>query len=183
MLTTLFAMANPFYIGFATVQLGLSSTVAVPTLLAMQTIGDVSGALIYAWLGGRSNLLYMRLALGAAAFVPISALLAAVIGPLPLYLGFLVSGLTVHNLFVSYQNWVVTYATHEQRPIYAGLFNTAGTVISLSAPIIGGTIVQQSGYEALFVVALAMVLGALFVTLRYVHGPRTEEAVQMAAAD
>jgi len=51
MLTSLFAMASPFYIGFVTVQLGVSSTVAVPTMLAMQTIGSVSGALIYTWLG------------------------------------------------------------------------------------------------------------------------------------
>ena len=88
MLTSLFAMASPFYIGFATVQLGLSSTVAVPVLLAMQTIGGVSGALIYTWLGARRNLMYIRLALGVAAFLPVSALLATVLGPLPLYLGF-----------------------------------------------------------------------------------------------
>lgn len=172
MLTSLFAMAGPFYIGFATVQLGLSSSVAVPVLLAMQTIGSVSGALIYSWLGARSNLMYIRLALGMAAFLPMSALLASVTGPLPLYIGFLVSGLTVGNLFMSYQNWVITYTTPEQRPIYAGLFNTVAAVISLLAPFIGGTIAQQIGYEALFVVALVMVLGALFVTLRYIHSPR-----------
>jgi MFS family permease len=68
MLTTLFAMAGPFYIGFATIRLELSSTVAVPTLLAMQTIGGISGALIYTWLGARNNVLYIRLALGGAAF-------------------------------------------------------------------------------------------------------------------
>jgi predicted MFS family arabinose efflux permease len=127
--------------------------------------------------------IYIRLALEVAAFLPISALVATVTGPLPLYLGFLASGLTVSHLFDSYQNWVITYATLDQRPIYAGLFNTAAAVISLIAPLIAGTIVQQIGYKALFVVALAMVLGALFVTLRYIHSPRTEEAVKVAAAD
>ena len=169
MLTSLFAMASPFYIGFATVQLGLSSSVAVPILLAMQTIGSVSGALIYTWMGARNNLMFIRFGLGLAAFLPISALLATVVGPLPLYLGFLASGLLVGNLFTSFLNWVITYATPDQRPLYAGLFNTVGAVISLIAPIIGGTIAQQMGYEALFVVALVMVLGALFVSLRYVH--------------
>ncbi|MCA9906467.1 MAG: MFS transporter, partial [Anaerolineae bacterium] len=169
MLTSLFAMAGPFYIGFATVQLGLSSEVAVPTLLAMQTIGSVTGALAYTWLGARNNLLFIRLALAGAALLPISALLAAVVGPWPLYLGFLMAGLTVSNLFLSYQNWVVTYANPDQRPIYAGLFNTIATVISLLAPIIGGTVVQQLGYEPLFVLSLTMVLCALFVMLRYVR--------------
>ena len=180
MLTTLYAMARPFYIGFATVQLGLSSTVAVPTLLALQTLGSVGGALIYTRLGARRNLFFIRLALGLAAFLPVSALLAAALGPLPLYLGFLVSGLTVGNLFMSYQNWVITYATPEQRPIYAGLFNTVTAVISLIAPVIAGTIAQEIGYEALFGVALAMVLGALFVTLRYVHNPRAEVVLKTA---
>jgi hypothetical protein len=45
MLTSLFMMAGPFYIGFATESLGLSSDVAVPNLLAMQTIGGVTGLL------------------------------------------------------------------------------------------------------------------------------------------
>src|SRR5262249_51876961 len=71
MLTSLFAMAGPFYIGFVTVQLGLSSNIAVPVLLAMQTIGAVGGALIYTWLGARNNLLYIRLALAGAALLPI----------------------------------------------------------------------------------------------------------------
>jgi MFS family permease len=176
MLTSLFTMASPFYIGFATVQLGLSSTVAVPTLLVMQTIGGVSGALVYTWLGARRNLLYIRLVLGLAALLPISALLATIIGPLPLYLGFLVSGLTAGNIFMGFQNWVITYATPDQRPIYSGLFNTVSAVISLIAPFIAGTIAQQIGYEALFVVALAMGLGAFFVTLRYIHAPHIEEA-------
>lgn len=168
MLTSLFAMAGPFYIGYATVQLGLSSEVAVPTLLAMQTAGGVTGALVYTWLGARNNLLYIRLALCGAALLPTSALLAGVVGPVPLYFGFFMSGIAVSNLFLSYQNWVVGYASPDQRPIYAGLFNTIAALVSLIAPLIGGTIAQQLGYEALFGVALFMVLSALFVTLRFV---------------
>jgi predicted MFS family arabinose efflux permease len=168
MLTSLYNMAGPFYIGFATVQLGLSSNVAVPILLAMQTIGGVTGAFVYTWLGARNNLLFIRLALLGAAILPITALLAAVIGPLPLYLGFLMSGLTLSNLFLSYQNWVVTHATPDQRPIHAGLFNTIAAVVSLIAPLLGGLIAQRFGYEPLFVIALLMIFGALFVTLRYV---------------
>ncbi|HLY28303.1 MAG TPA: MFS transporter, partial [Aggregatilineales bacterium] len=120
-------------------------------------------------LGARNNLLYIRVALAGAALLPISALLAAIVGPLPLYLGFLISGLTLGNLFLSYQNWVVTHAKADQRPMYAGLFNTVAAVISLLAPIIGGTVVQQLGYEPLFVLSLAMVCSAMFVVLRYVR--------------
>ncbi len=174
MLTGLFAMAGPFYIGFATVRLGLSSDVAVPNLLAMQTIGSVIGALVYTWLGARNNLLYIRLALGGLIFLPISALLAGVVGPLPLYAGFLMSGLTFSNLIFGYQNWVVSYATPDQRPIYVGLFNTVAAVISLTAPLIAGTVAQFIGYEVLFGLSLLMALSALFVTLKYVQAPRQD---------
>ncbi|MBZ0286791.1 MAG: MFS transporter, partial [Anaerolineae bacterium] len=131
-----------------------------------------SGALLYTWLGARNNLLYIRLALGGGALLPVCALLATVVGPTPLYIGFLISGLATSNLFLGYQNWVVTYASHDQRPVYAGLFNTVSAVISLMAPFIAGTIAQQLGYPTLFAVAIVMVLSALFVTLRFVPNPK-----------
>ncbi|MEZ4866294.1 MAG: MFS transporter [Caldilineaceae bacterium] len=183
--TTLFMMAAPFYVGYATVDLGLSSEVAVPVLLAMQTIGSLTGALVYTWLGERNNLLYIRLALGAAALLPISALLAALIGPLPLYIGFLLSGLaTGSNLFASYLNWVVGYADADQRPLYVGLSNTVSAVVSLIAPVIGGTIAQTYGYRPLFAVALVMALSTLFVTLRFLRDapPTVHAAVSSSTA-
>ena len=168
---SLFMMAAPFYIGYATGQLGLSSDVAVPVLLAMQTIGSVAGALVYTWLGARSNLLYIWLALGGSALLPICALLAEVAGPWPLYFGFLLSGLATTNLQFGFLNWVVGYADADQRPIYVGLSNTVSAVISLIAPFIAGTIVQSAGYRPLFVAALAMALIALFVALRSLRDP------------
>ena len=168
--TNLFMMAAPFYIGYATVDLGLSSEVAVPVLLAMQTIGSLAGALAYTWLGERNNLLYIRLALGAATLLPVSALLAAWVGPLPLYIGFLLSGLANgSNLFASYLSWVVGYAHPDQRPLYVGLANTVSALLSLIAPVIGGTIAQSLGYRPLFAVSLLMALGTLFVTLRFLR--------------
>jgi MFS family permease len=182
MFTSLFLMASPFYIGYATVELGLSSEVAVPVLLAMQTIGSVTGALAYTWLGARSNLLYIRVALGGAVVLPSSALLAGVVGPWPLYFGFLVSGLVTSNLISGYLNWVVGYADSEQRPIYVGLANTVTALISLIAPFIAGTIVQTLGYRPLFVVAIAMVLSALFMAVRFLRERSVEETGQATAA-
>ncbi len=170
MLTALFTMALPFYVGYATVDLGLSSAVAVPVLLAMQTVGGVGGALIYAWLGGRDNTRYIQLAIVCAALLPASALLAGIVGPLPLYAGFLLSGLASHAmLFASYTNWVVDYAESDQRPTYVGLSNTAAALFTLTAPFIGGVIAQQLGYRSLFAVALVMALASLYVAVRYLR--------------
>jgi MFS family permease len=172
MFTSLFMMAAPFYIGFATVELELSSEVAVPTLLAMQTVGSIIGALLYTWLGARDNVLFIKLALACSALQPFSALLAGVVGPLPLYFGFLMFGLAASNLFFSYQNWLVTYAAAELRPIYVGLSNTIAAIFLMTTPIIGGTIAQYAGYESLFAVALVTAIGALLVTMRYIPNPQ-----------
>jgi MFS family permease len=170
-------MAGPFYIGFVTVQLGMESAEAVPTLLALQTAGSLSGALFYAWLGVRHNLLYIRLALILAATLPISALLAGLVGPFPLYIGFFTFGLAFSNLFSAYLNWIIMHATPEQRPIYTGLFNTVAAGTVLIAPLIGGTLAQAVGYEAVFVVALIMILVAFFVVMRVIHEPRAAQPV------
>lgn len=168
MFTSLFMMSYPFYIGYATGELGLSSDVAVPNLFAMQTVGSLSGALLYTWLGARNNVLYIRLAIATAVLLPICALLSAIVGPVPLYFGFLVSGLAASsNIFSCYLNWIVSYADDDQRPIYVGLSNTFTAVISLIVPFIGGTIAQNFGYRPLFVVSMIMAAMALFVTLRY----------------
>ncbi len=172
--TNLFMMASPFYIGYATVELGLSSEVAVPVLVAMTTIGSLIGALAYTWLGEHNNLLYIRLALGSAALMPLCALLAAVpgqgLGPWPLYVGFLLSGLAASsNLFAAFMNWTVDYAHADQRPIYVGLANTVSALSSLIAPFLGGTLAQQLGYRPLFVVALVMALVGLSIALRFLR--------------
>jgi MFS family permease len=174
--TSLFLMAAPFYIGYATVELGLSSEVAVPVLLAMQTAGGLLGALIFTWLGARNNLLYIRLALLSAALLPITALLSGVVGPIPLYIGFVVSGLsTGFNLTGSYINWIVVYASPERRPIYVGLSNTIIAIVAFMTPVIGGTIVQNYGYRLLFMTAIVMALSALFVTLRFIPNTQIEK--------
>ena len=182
-LTGLFMMAAPFYVGYATVVLGLTSQVAVPVLLAMQTIGTVSGALFYSWLGARSNLLYIRIALGAVALLPVSALIAGAIGPVPLYAGFLLSGLATSNLNYGYLNWIVGYAGHERRATYVGLANTITAIVSLIAPVIAGTIVQHLGYGPLFVVVLVMIICALYVAFRHLKPGAAETPDRVSAQE
>ena len=174
MLTSLYTMATPFYIGFATIQLGLSSGTAVSNLIAMQTLGTLLGAFTYSWMGNKHNLLYIRLALTAALLLPVSALLAGLVGPLPLYIGFFLSGLAMSNLFSSYLNWIIMNSPEDKRPVYTGLFNTISAITLLTAPLIGGTIAQTVGYQAVFVVSLLMALGALYMVTQRIHNTQPE---------
>jgi MFS family permease len=167
-----FGMASAFYIGFGTERLGLSSELAVPEFLKIQTVGVICGSLIFAWLGAKSNLLYLRLSILGATFVPIFALLAGSYGVWLLSVAYFLLGLFTGNLFFTLQNWLIGYASHEQRPIYIGLGSTIAATVSVISPIIGGTIVENFGYEAIFMVAVVMILLALLMTLRYFPDPQ-----------
>lgn len=171
-LATLYALAAPFYIGFATEQLGLSSDVAVSNLLLMQTLGSVSGALAYSWLGDKRSLMFIRAALLAGMVQPVLALVAATAGPLPLYGAFFASGIVSGMLGISFLNWVIGYATSEQRPVYSGLFNTMTALGFIVSPLIGGLLVELLGYEATFIASLGMISAAFYVALRHVHAVR-----------
>ncbi len=171
-LATLYALAGPFYIGFATERLGLSSDVAVSNLLFMQTLGSVSSALLFSWLGDRRSLQFIRAALLVGVAQPVLALVASAAGPVPLYGAFFAGGVVSGMLGVSFINWVIGYATPDQRPVYSGLFNTLSAVGFITAPLVGGLLVELFGYEAAFIAALVMIGSALYVAVRYVPAPR-----------
>ncbi len=177
LLVGLSTMAAPFYIGFATERLGMSSSVAVSNLLLMQTLGNVAGSLMLSWLGERHLLSFIRLLLGLAVLQPVLALFASVTGPVPLYIAFVAAGSIGGSLMLSFMNWVVIYAGHERRPIYTGLLNSLSAVSLLLAPLMGGLIVQGLGYEAVFVVALVFVVIAFGVSARWMVSPHEEGAV------
>jgi MFS family permease len=182
-LAALFMLAGPFYIGFATEQLDLSSKTAVGDLLPMQTIGNVGGALLFSWLGDRRSLQFIRLALLVGMLQPILALLAGVVGPIPLYLAFLAGGFMGGTLGFSFMNWVVGYATPDQRPTYSGLFNSVSAIGLLTAPLMGGLIVQYLGYEAAFVAALAIMSAALYVSLHYISPPSEQQILPVPGGE
>lgn len=168
-LMSLFMMAGPFYVGYATGPLRLDSAVAVPTLLAMQTAGSIAGALGYTWLGARSNLLALRLSMVGAMLLPAGALAAGRLGPWPLYLGFAVAGLASSSMMSGYLNWIVGYAPADRRSGYVALSNTVAGAMTLLAPLLAGTLVARLGYAPLFAVALTMAAAALWVATRALH--------------
>ncbi|MBN1679434.1 MAG: MFS transporter [Anaerolineae bacterium] len=172
LLVALLTMAWPFYIGFATDDLNMSRSVAVSNLLLMQTLGNVGGAMLFSRMGDRHTLQFIRLALLAGAIQPLAALAAGTVGPAPIYLAFLAAGMVQGMLGLSFLNWLQIYTTPEQRPTYSGLFNSVSAVVLVTAPLMGGLIVETMGYRGVFVVALVLALIAVTVAFRYLESPR-----------
>ncbi len=179
-LVAFFTMATPFYIGLATERLDVSSGTAVRNLLLMQTLGSVSGSLLYARVGDRKTMLLVRIALMLGISQPVLALVATGVGPSPLYFVFLIMGIVDSFLGSSFVNWVVMYATPDQRPVYSGLFNSISAVALLIAPLVGGLLVEAFDYEAAFIVALVMIVAALVVAVRYVNEPKRRPSAKIA---
>jgi MFS family permease len=173
LLSAFFTLASPFYIGFATERLHMPDDIAVSRLLLMQTLGGVVGSLLFSRYGDRHILYFIRGVLVIGLMQPVMALFASAVGPGPLYVTFFGAGVVSGTLVLSCLNWVILYATPEQRPVYSGLFNSASAVALLTAPFIGGTIVGQLSYEAAFVAALVIMASALYVALRYLEAPRS----------
>ncbi|MBN1565958.1 MAG: MFS transporter, partial [Anaerolineae bacterium] len=136
--------------------------------------------LLFARIGDRRTTFIVRFGLGLGMLQPIFALIAASTGPAPLYIAFIVMGIVSGFLEFSFVNWVIMYATPDQRPIYSGLFNTVYAVALLLAPIPGGMLVEALGYEAIFIVALLSVIAAFFVSIRYVEAPENRSKTESA---
>ena len=66
------------------------------------------------------------------------------------------------------------YSNPDELPVYTGLFNTISAVILLSSPIMGGLIVQNFGYRAVFITALVMVLCAFYMLTNHVMDPQKD---------
>ena len=62
-----------------------------------------------------------------------------------------------------YINYMLDVVPTVERPLYAGLMGV-GYVPATLAPIVGGIIVQQLGYEALFVITAALTGAGLIVS-------------------
>jgi MFS family permease len=173
-LSDLATLASPFYIGFATEELHMSSSVAVSNSLLTGTAGTVIGALVLARYGDRYVVEFIRVMLLMMVLHPILALISGIVGPAPLYVGFFLFGFASGNLMFSYFNWIISYTTPDQRPIYTGLFNSVAALALLVAPFVGGAIVEVLGYRTVFAVALVVLLGAFYIAMRYLQPVKKE---------
>ncbi len=175
-LSSLYTLAAPFYIGYGTEVLGLASSVAVSNLLVMQTIGSVLGRCSF-----RAGACAARCASSASRWSSASPRwrwrCRRRARPAALYVAFMAGGLVQGSLGISFMNWVVTYAAPDQRPIYSGLFNSVSAVSLLSAPLLGGLLVEGFDYRAAFAAALLAMASGLWVALRHVR-PAREAARQ-----
>jgi MFS family permease len=160
------AIGVPFYIVFSTTQLGLESAVALSDQILLLTLAGIVSALVFGRLnartGPRSVIVVAAL---SALLTPLLILSSSWVGVIGFHLLWIVQAFLNGAFVPGFLNFVVEYAPEGYRPIYGGLSNTFGA-LALLAPILGGVIVQQFSYQALFVVGAVLGGIALLLALR-----------------
>jgi MFS family permease len=160
------AISIPFYIVFATSQLGQESAIALSDQILLMTTTSFFAALALGRVNERSGARNVTvIAAFMATLGPLFILSSRSFGVISLHLLWITVGVLNSSFLPGFLNWVVEYAPDGYRPIYSGLSNTFG-VLALMAPILGGVIVAKISYDALFIVAAVLGTVTLLLALR-----------------
>lgn len=167
-----FGLALPFFVLYATRELGLPASLT-GAFLSAQVIGSAAGSLVLGYVYDRRG---SRLIIRVVLVISAGVLVAALLAPLLRHAGVLlqaffvliffflgISASSTAGFFIGHMNFIIDYAPPSQRPLYIGLSNTLAGPVSF-ASILGGLILQVSSYSVLFIVTLAFILAALLLS-------------------
>jgi len=131
-------------------------------LTAAMTLSQAGGSLLAGWVGDhhghRAAMGFGTLALAAAALLAILAPAAAWMFPV-----FALAGAGNAAVWTSPLAMTLEFGSDASRPAYIGLANTLVAPATLAAPLLGGWVVDASGYHAAF--SLAALGGLLTVAV------------------
>ena len=181
------AAIRPFLIIFATDVWGLGDDIAA-TFLAIQVAAEFVGALLVGRISDRiGNRTAILVAISAVILCSAAAVTAgAAMWDVPirvlawqtnlqviiLGVSFIGSGMFLASLMIGYTNYLMDIAPEEERPSYMG-FSTAFTFPLAVAPLVYGWAADVVGYQPVFIAALVLSLGALYLFLQLPE-PRDE---------
>ena len=175
LLSGLAALASPFYVLYATDQLGLAPE-TIGLFIIAQTAGGVVASL------GLGALAERR---GPGAVIRVSVMVS-ITGPLvalALYFVhaaawlqfayawvFVVLGIVSSSGMLGWMNYFLELAPPGHRPTYMGLSNTLGGLLVL-APVLGGWLLQVTSYPVLFAASVVGPVLAFAIAARLPGSP------------
>jgi MFS family permease len=179
-LSALAGMAVAFVAVYATEQRGLPPSVAgrfTAVMLGTQVITTPLFGMIADRHGYKTSLQFALLSQAVAM-----ALTLVVTTPLGFSIVFALIGATTGLLFSTTLNMVVEFASPAERVSYLGMHGTLIAPALLVAPVIGGWLVEWSGYGLAFSVAALCGLAALALLTFWVPDPRRRQLALAAGA-
>jgi MFS family permease len=168
-------LASPFYIVYATSELGMPAQ-TIGLFISAQTAGSITAGFLLGYLNERwgsrmviqlSRLLALIQPLLALAFVGLPIILGkdaagSYITPLAYAPIFLLLGIVNGAMMPGFVSYIVDLAPEGSRPLYAGLANTLSGAVMI-VPLLGGWLLDATSYPVLFIAtAVGSALSLLF---------------------
>ena len=170
LLSGLTALASPFYVLYATDQLGLAQEM-IGLFIIAQTLGGLVGSFGFGALAERRGpgaVIRISVAVGASGpLVALALHFARVAGWLPVAYAwvFVVLGIVNSSIMLGFMNYLLELAPPGHRPTYMGLSNTLGGLLVL-VPMLGGWLLQTTSYPVLFAAAAVGPVAAWVIAMR-----------------
>lgn len=169
LILSLGGMAWGFLAVFAVDRWGLSDGY-VGTFNTALLIGQSIGNLLFGYLGDRKGYWFVIIS-GALVAVVTLILPLFVTSPVWFYLVFGLRGLSLGAGFMTLLI-VMEFCEPEIRPTYIGIASTTLGFAGIFAPMIGGLLAQQVGYQPLFIVSAVLTTCGLLLFALMVREPR-----------
>ena len=182
LLSGLAALASPFYVLYATDQLGLA-----PETIGLFIIAQTAGGVLASFgLGALAE----RRGPGAVIRASVAVSITGPLVALALYFVhaaawlqfayawvFVVLGIVGSSGMLGWMNYVLELAPPGHRPTYMGLTNTLGGLLVL-APVLGGWLLQVTSYPVLFAASVVGPVLAFAIAARLPGSPASRESQQ-----
>jgi MFS family permease len=144
----------------------------VGTFATALLIGQSIGNLFFGMLGDRKGYWIVIICGSIISFITL-LLPLMITTPAWFYLVFGLRGLSLGagmmTLLIALE-----FCAPEVRPTYIGISNTTLGIVGIFAPILGGLLAQQAGYEPLFIAAAVLTAIGLLLFVFTVHEPRVK---------
>jgi len=182
LLAGLGGLAVPFYIVYATTELGIAAD-TVGLFISAQTVGGIVAGFLLGYLNERwGSRLVIQLSRALSLVQPILVLCLAGahaspghVSPLAYGAIFLLMGVINNSMMPGFFSYLVDLAPGEERPLYIGLSNTLSGVLMV-VPLAGGWLLEATSYTVLFAAtaagsALSLLFALRLADIRHRHAP------------
>lgn len=167
-------MGFSFYIIYALRRFNMDAVTAgflTATLTISQTVANIG----MGWIGDRIGHRAM-LILGAFAALASAILAWSTLSIVWFYPIFILTGLANVSIWTIGMTMTVDFGNESERPIYIGLSQTLTAPATIIAPILGGFIVDSSGFNPIFIISVVLSAIMISILVFLVKEPRTHKA-------
>ena len=159
----------PFYVPYAFLKLGVPDW-TIGSFIAVVALSGVISTAMWGHVGEKYGVRWILIGMSAFGCLPPLVAISIPLMPptwqiLSYFLIFAINGVSINGMMVGFMTYMLNVAPPLTRPSYLGFMNTLLFPLSF-VTVIGGAVVAQFGYQAVFAISLGFSLLAFAMTTR-----------------